>query len=104
MALKAVFVGIDRHQNPDIPELGGAKRDATALWALFTDSIPGFSSRLHVDDQATLGQVRDAVVGTLEAADAEDIVVLSFAGHGSPDGSLVAFDTDPADLPARRCR
>ena len=41
MAVKAVFVGIDRHQRPDVPELGGAKRDATALWALFTDSIPG---------------------------------------------------------------
>ena len=30
MALKAVFVGIDRHHSPDVPELGGAKRDATA--------------------------------------------------------------------------
>lgn len=54
MALKAVFVGIDRHHSPDIPELGGAKRDATALWALFTDSIPGLSARLLVDDRATL--------------------------------------------------
>lgn len=98
MALKAVFAGIDRHHSPDIPELGGAKRDATALWALFTDSIPGLSARLLIDDRATLADVRDAVVGTLEAADADDTVVLSFAGHGSPDGSLVAFDTDPADL------
>jgi hypothetical protein len=29
MAVKAVFVGIDRHQHPDVPELGGARRDAT---------------------------------------------------------------------------
>lgn len=98
MALKAVFVGIDRHHSPDVPELGGAKRDATALWALFTDSVPGLAARLLVDEQATLFEVRDAVVGTLNVADADDTVVLSFAGHGSPDGSLVLYDTDPADL------
>jgi replicative superfamily II helicase len=81
-----------------VPELGGAKRDATALWALFTDSIPGLAARLLVDDQATLSEVREAVVGTLNVADADDTVVLSFAGHGSPDGSLVLYDTDPTDL------
>ncbi|WP_315766945.1 MULTISPECIES: DEAD/DEAH box helicase [unclassified Bradyrhizobium] len=99
MALKAVFVGIDRHRSPDVPELGGAKRDATALWALFTDSVPGLASRLLVDEQATLPEVRDAIVGTLNAADADDIVIVSFAGHGSPDGSLVLYDTEPSDLP-----
>lgn len=98
MPLKAVFVGIDRHLSPDIPELGGAKRDATALWALFTDSVPGLAGRLLVDDRATMTDVREAVVGTLDGAEAEDVVVLSFAGHGSPDGNLVLYDTDPADL------
>ncbi|WP_230646756.1 DEAD/DEAH box helicase [Bradyrhizobium sp. Leaf401] len=98
MTMKAVFVGIDRHRSPDVPELGGAKRDATALWALFADSVPGLASRLLVDEQATLSEVRDAVVGTLNGAGADDIVVLSFAGHGSPDGNLVLYDTEPSDL------
>ncbi|MGC2087062.1 MAG: caspase family protein [Bradyrhizobium sp.] len=98
MTMKAVFVGIDRHRSPDVPELGGAKRDATALWALFSDSVPGLASRLLVDDQATLAAVRDAVVGTLNDAGADDIAVVSFAGHGSPDGSLVLYDTEPTDL------
>jgi helicase len=26
------------------------------------------------------------------------VIVISFAGHGSPDGNLVVFDTDPANL------
>lgn len=98
MSIKAVFVGIDRHRSPDIPELGGAKRDATALWALFTDSVPALSSRLLVDEQATLSEVQNAIVGTLDGATPDDTVLLSFAGHGSPDGSLVLHDTDPADL------
>jgi hypothetical protein len=54
VALKAVFVGIDRHRSTDVPELGGVKRDATALWALFTDSVPGLATRLLVDGQATV--------------------------------------------------
>ena len=34
MAIKAIFVGINKHLDASIPELGGARRDATALWAL----------------------------------------------------------------------
>lgn len=39
MAIKATFVGINKHLDTSIPELGEAHRDATALWALFTDTI-----------------------------------------------------------------
>jgi hypothetical protein len=31
-------------------------------------------------------------------AQSDDVIVISFAGHGSPDGNLVVFDTDPANL------
>jgi len=47
--IKAVFIGINRHSDPQIPELSGACRDATALWALFADSIEGIASRLVTD-------------------------------------------------------
>jgi hypothetical protein len=33
VAIKAIFVGINKHLNATIPELSGARRDATALWA-----------------------------------------------------------------------
>ena len=46
MAIKAVFIGVSKHQDPSISELCGAKRDATALWALFSDTIPGLAPRL----------------------------------------------------------
>ena len=39
MAFKGVFVGINKYVDPGIPELSGARRDAMALWALFTDTI-----------------------------------------------------------------
>lgn len=99
MAIKATFIGINKHLDPSIPELSGARRDATALWALFTDSVESLSARLLVDEDATLAEVSGAMVGTLAAASADDVVVVAFAGHGSPDGNLVLFDTNAADLP-----
>ena len=99
MALKAVFVGVNRHLDPAISELSGAGRDAIALWALFTDTIEELAASLLVNEQATYTAVSEAILGTLEAAQEDDVIVISFAGHGSPDGSLVLFDTEATDLP-----
>lgn len=98
MAIKAIFVGINKHLDTAIPELSGARRDATALWALFSDTVDGLSARLLLDDAATHGEVTQAILGVLLSAHADDVIVISFAGHGSPDGNLVVFDTDPANL------
>jgi len=98
MIIKGVFVGINKHIDVTIPELNGARRDATALWALFTDSIDGFSAKLLVDDAATHSEVSGAFLGALAAADVDDVIVIAFAGHGSPDGNLVLFDTQATDL------
>src|SRR5258706_1356083 len=100
MATKAIFIGINKHRDPAIPELSGASRDATALWALFTDSVPSLSGRLLVDAAATHADVSQAILGTLATAAADDVIVISFAGHGSPDGNLVLHDTNATDLSA----
>ena len=86
MAVKATFVWIDRYLDPAIPELGGARRDALALWALFTDTIEGLAARRLVDEEATYSEVSDAILGTLEGAQEDDVIVFTFVGHGSPDG------------------
>jgi hypothetical protein len=58
---------------------------------------PGLSARLILDERATHAEASEAILGTLAHADHDDVVVITFAGHGSPDGNLVLFDTDPAD-------
>lgn len=98
MGIQAIFIGINKHQDPAIPELNGACRDAMALWALFTDSIGDLSGRLLINEKATYKDVKDALLGTLSAANKEDIIIISFAGHGSPDGSLILYDTDGINL------
>lgn len=98
--IKAVFVGVNKHVDPSIPELSGARADAHALWSIFNDSFQGLASRLLVDENATCDSVRDALFGTLASAGPDDIVILSFAGHGTPDGRLVLYDTQTTDLPS----
>ncbi|PXW28350.1 DEAD/DEAH box helicase [Paraburkholderia caballeronis] len=98
MTLKGIFVGVNRQLDPNIDELTGAVRDATALNALFLDSIPGFSAKLLVDENATRDNVSEAIFGTLANAADDDVIVISFAGHGSPDGGIAVYDTLCTDL------
>lgn len=74
MALKAVFIGVNKHVDANIPELTGARRDATALWALFTDTFyEDMAGQLLVDETARHADVRQAVLGILATA-----ILLSF--------------------------
>jgi hypothetical protein len=77
LAVKAIFVGVNKHQDPGIPELSGARPDATALWALFTDTLPGLSARLLLDERATHAETSEAILGMLAHADHEDVVVVT---------------------------
>src|SRR3984893_8420881 len=99
MALFIGSVGIDRHKDPTIRDLNGAKRDAMAVWALFVDTLPEATSTLLTDDSATLAAVETLLATTLAAAGPEDTVILNFAEHGTHDHHLVLDDTLRSDLP-----
>lgn len=98
MAIYSAFVGVDKHRDLGIRDLTGARRDATALWALFTDTLPGITAALIVDADATVERVRRALDETLGAAGPDDTVIITFSGHGTHDHRLVAHDTAAADL------
>ena len=46
MAFKGLFIGIDRYASPGVNWLSCASRDATALHALFTDTLGGETTLL----------------------------------------------------------
>jgi len=94
MAFKALFVGINKHLDPGIPELTGAVRDAQALDALFRDTFSDIDGSLLIDSQATLDAIRQQLDRVLQAATDDDVVVISFAGHGTRAHQIVAYDTD----------
>ena len=94
MALRAVFIGIDKHKDPGISELTGATKDATALWALFKDSVEDIDAERLLDDQATVESILRALDASLGIATEDDTVIVFFAGHGTPNHRLVPYDTD----------
>ena len=98
MTFKGLFIGIDRYASPDINWLSCARRDATALHALFTDTLAG-ETTLLCDEHATVDAIR-AEFGKLAASEADDVVVVAFSGHGTETHELVTHDTDPYDLSA----
>ncbi|MBP0016374.1 MAG: DEAD/DEAH box helicase [Cyanobacteria bacterium SBLK] len=98
MSLLASFIGINRYSDPSIRELTGARRDAEALWALFSDSVPNLQARAIVDAEATVENIRKTLDTTLRAATSNDTVIISFSGHGTPNHQIVAHDTDLKDL------
>ncbi len=97
--LRAAFFGIDRHNDPSVSDLTGAARDATALWAIMSDSIEGLDAQLITNENATLEAMRRTLDATLTAAEKNDVVILGFAGHGTPDHRLVLHGTSVNDLP-----
>ena len=98
MAFLSTFVGAGKYSDPQIRDLVGSTRDALALHALFSDSLPDSNPALLIDDQATTTNIRAALQGTLGRATSDDVVIFSFSGHGSHDHRLAAFDTKLSDL------
>ena len=98
MAFLATFVGAGKYSDPEIRDLVGCTRDATALHALFADSLPDDNPKLLIDYDATAANIRTALQETLGAAAPGDVVIFSFSGHGSHDHRLAASDTRLSDL------
>jgi helicase len=91
------FIGVNRHLDQDISDLSCARRDATALWALWKDTMLGTEPVLLVDEDATKVRIEELLSQTLDAATDEDTVLLTFSGHGTHSHRIVAHDTDLLD-------
>jgi replicative superfamily II helicase len=97
MALHALFIGIDRFASPRINWLNCARRDAVALHALFADTF-GPGGVLLDDTKATRAAI-EAWLRGLTGCSPDDVVVITFSGHGSTTHELMTYDADPTDLP-----
>lgn len=98
MSIRGTFIGVNRHASAAIRDLSGATRDATALWALFSDTFPEQSFGLLTDADATHQAIESALQKTMSETKSDDMVVVAFSGHGTHDGSLVCHDTNPKSL------
>ena len=96
MPFRGLFIGIDRYASTGIDELTCARRDATALEALFFDTLGG-TTVLLTDADATRQQI-EAAFAELAHCDLDDTVVIAFSGHGSDTHEFVTHDADLSNL------
>jgi replicative superfamily II helicase len=95
-----LFVGINRYRSKSVRRLASAVRDAKALHAVFSDNLGDASTKLLVDRDATRNAVVAALAELATRSTPEDVVVISFSGHGSTTHELVTHDADPDNLPS----
>ncbi len=106
---RAVVIGIGRHQYRGkwgLTNLRYAARDAEALAAYLRDPAGGRFDRVDVltDTDATTRRITMAIREELRGVQPTDVVVIFWAGHGSPDPHepgrlyLVTHDTDPEHM------
>lgn len=79
MAFKGLSIGFDRYASAEINWLSCANRDATALRALFTDTLGG-ETVLLTDEEATVAAIGRTVWATRSLHD--DVVVMVFSVMG----------------------
>ncbi len=95
-AFRGLFIGIDRYESAGINELRYAERDALALHALFTDNF-GEGGSLLTGSAATRENIEEHF-SDLASCSSDDVVVITFSGHGSETHELVTYDADIFNL------
>ncbi len=96
MNFHGLFIGIDRYSSRSIKWLSCARRDAVALHALFTDTLGG-NTKLLVDNDATKDAI-ESELNTLASCKEDDVVVISFSGHGTETHEIVPYDAERDNL------
>ena len=94
---RAVVVGISDYQDPTIPDLRFAHRDAEAF-ANFLRSSRGLGSgsldndhlKVLTNEQATAGRIAEALGALVEQAKEGDQVIIYFSGHGDVERKMVS--------------
>jgi uncharacterized caspase-like protein len=100
----AVVIGVSDYADSRIPKLRYASRDAQALhdWLVSPGGGRYAPSRVKLltDRNATAAAIKEALYTWLRQTIEEDVVVIYFAGHGSPDSPdtpqnlyLLPYDT-----------
>ena len=81
----ALVVGVSTHQDASLDlRYTGTDAEAIHTWLVETAGVPDDHTRLLVDSQATLIELRDGLEWLRRRAGLEDLMIFYFAGHGSP--------------------
>lgn len=84
---KVYIVSVGASRTPGMKALNSPRSDAAAMCSVY-DTNSEATSVLLVDDKATVAGVAQAMTKLFAQAEAEDIVLLFFSGHGNDEGFL----------------
>lgn len=101
----AVIIGISHYMDSRIPSLHYADADAVSFyeWTVSPSGgrIPPSRVKLLINEDATVTDIKDALFNWLSQPLEEDVIIIYFAGHGSPQSPenpenlfLLPYDTD----------
>jgi uncharacterized caspase-like protein len=100
LRIEGVFVGVSAHEDPLVPALRHAHRDAEALGALFADFNAHFGHstdglRILTNHNATVEAVEASLRAAVDRVGivGADALVVHFSCHGGPSGEIVLYDT-----------
>jgi uncharacterized caspase-like protein len=101
----ALVIGISRFKDPNINPLRFTANDARAMAASLSTVSKFDYVKSLVDDEATAYNVKTEINRLARMAEPEDLVVLYFSSHGSPENLdtaginyIVTFDTEVNNL------
>ncbi|PWW58355.1 DEAD/DEAH box helicase [Actinokineospora spheciospongiae] len=90
-----LFIGVSQFASPEAQPVRYAKKDAIALHALFADTFGDGRAELLHDAAATRAAVTAGLRRLAATSTNNDVVVITYSGHGTPDHVLATHDTDP---------
>lgn len=89
----AIVVGISAYENPGIPALSFAHKDAevfaTYLSSRSGGSIPAENMRVLLNEKATYAAIYDCMSWVLDVAKQNDLIYFYFSGHGDMENNTI---------------
>jgi hypothetical protein len=104
-AIRAVLVGIDRYERPDIPTLHGCVNDVALVRGLLKEyfAVPNERIRVIVNERATKANILHRLVDMIQRSEPGEVLVFYYSGHGSQvrdrDGDELADALDEIICP-----
>jgi Flp pilus assembly protein TadD len=101
--LYGLFAGISRYQDPSIPALRYADRDAEALYSFFNQqgAFEETFLKLLMNENATRSNITESLAYFLSKSSPNDLVIIFLAGHGMQESGeyfFIAYDSKRDNL------
>jgi metacaspase-1 len=103
--IRAVLVGIDQYERPDIPTLRGCVNDVALVRGLLKEyfAVPNERIRVVVNERATKANILHRLVDMIQRSEPGEVLVFYYSGHGSQirdrDGDELADAVDEVICP-----